>query len=189
MQEMVKLSGLEGNMSEEIQLSHGKIAIVDDNDFEWLSQWKWSYNGHGYAERVICRNGIQSHIIMHRLIINTPDNMDTDHINHNGLDNRRCNLRVCTPSQNQANQRMRSDNTSGRIGVSWKKQKGKYESYIRHNGKLLYLGSFDDINKASDVYQLKAKELFGEFAEINRIDTESGTNRIIDDEDGTELKV
>ena len=150
-------------MSEEIQLSGDKVAIVDSGDYEWLNQWKWSHNGHGYAERVVTRNGIQKHIMMHRLIINTPDNMDTDHVNHNGLDNRRCNLRICTTSQNQANQRIRSDNTSGKVGVSWHKTHKKWSANIRHNGKQVYLGLFDSIEDASNAYSAKAKELFGEF--------------------------
>src|SRR4030066_2184242 len=110
----------------EIKLTRGKVAIVDDEDYEWINQWKWHCNGQGYAERHCDIPGKRTMIKMHRLILNTPNGMETDHINHNRLDNRKSNLRVRTRSQNAINTPIRSSNTSGKKGVDWKKNVGKW---------------------------------------------------------------
>jgi hypothetical protein len=151
-------------MSKEIILSQGKVALVDDEDYEWLNQWKWWFNSRGYAHRIIYENGKQKgHIYMHRLILNTPSDLDVDHINHDGLDNRRSNLRQCTRSQNLANQKMRKINTSGKKGVSWHKTNKKWSANIGFNHKLIHIGYFDNICDASIAYKNKAHELYGDF--------------------------
>lgn len=102
-----------------IKLTQGKYAIVDDEDFEWLNQWKWCYCK--YVIRDIILNKKNKRIYMHRLIMNTPEKMQTDHINGNKLDNRRNNLRICTQSQNNMNRKISKLNTSGYRGIYWDK--------------------------------------------------------------------
>lgn len=87
---------------------------------------------------------------MHRVINATPAGLDTDHINGNGLDNRKKNLRTCTRSENLANQtRMSLGNTSGARGVTWHKRGHKWQAQIRRNKKYIYLGLFDTVAEAS----------------------------------------
>ena len=98
-----------------IKLTQGKVALVDDGDFEWLSQWKWTYKNGGYAYRSI---GSKGHIFLHRAIMKSPKNLEIDHINGNGLDNRRSNLRFATHKQNIRNQQKQKNRTSKYKGVS-----------------------------------------------------------------------
>jgi hypothetical protein len=149
----------------EIKLTKGKFALVDDEDYEYLSQWKW-YCSHGYAVRDGWIEGKRKHICMHRLIANTPEDMETDHINRNRLDNRHCNLRNCTSHQNSMNRKIYCNNKSGYKGVYWSKAMHEWVAQICFNRKNIYLGSFDDIDEAIDIYDMKARELFGEFAEV-----------------------
>lgn len=87
-----------------IKLTQGKYALVDDDDFEELNKYKWCYIGCGYAVRSVGKRLHQKTVYMHRVIMNTPKGYETDHINHDRLDNRKCNLKVCTPCENQRNQ-------------------------------------------------------------------------------------
>ncbi len=112
-----------------IPLSQGKYAKVDDEDFEYLSQWKWYFNS-GYAVR-----GCEKRILMHRIILETPDNLLTDHINRDKLDNRRSNLRVATKSLNNFNTKIRKDNTSGVKGIYWSKLHSKWRVTISKQKK------------------------------------------------------
>jgi hypothetical protein len=141
----------------------GKSATVDDEDYEYLSQWHWFCNNHGYAIRPGSINGRRHMFYMHRVIMNTPDNMEADYINHEKLDNRRINLRNCTPSQNQSNCPLRKTNTSGVKGVCWDKSRKKWQALVVKNYKTYHVGRFDRFEDAVSAYQTKAKELFGEF--------------------------
>ena len=145
----------------EIKLTKGKVALVDDEDFEYLNQWKWQCS-KGYATRHVRKNNKHTYPRMHRILLNVPDGMLTDHINHNKLDNRKCNLRICSNSQNIANSRRRKDNNSGYKGVYFDRK--KWRASIRCNGVLIHLGMFDDKESAFRSYVNKARELFGEFA-------------------------
>jgi hypothetical protein len=136
----------------EIQLNNGKAAIVDDDDFEWLNQFKWQVYSDGYVRA-------RGNLLMHRLIMKSPCGAGTDHINHNKLDNRRCNLRICNQSLNMAN-----SIDHGYKGVRWDKHAGKWRVTIGYNYKRFHLGLFTDRDKAKEVYDKMAKELFGEFA-------------------------
>jgi hypothetical protein len=147
----------------EIKLTQGKVTVVDDEDYEWLNQWKWHYAG-GSALRNIVKNKKWKSIWMHRLIMNTPDDLYVDHINHNRLDNRKKNLRICTTGQNNRNSLKRKNNKSGYKGVYWKKQSKKWCAEIGINNERMYLGLFVDIKDAVNAYNRKAKELHGEFA-------------------------
>ena len=153
----------------EIPLSKGKVAIVDNEDFEWLNQWKWHCLSPGYAARHnrICEwHGKRKMVLMHREVLHTPEGMCTDHINGDKLDNRHENLRICDHSKNGANAKARNGK-SGYRGVCWHKQRKKWTASIRFNYKTNYLGLFVNLIDAAKAYDKKAKELFGEFANLN----------------------
>jgi len=148
-----------------IPLTKGKVAIVDAEDYDWLSKYKWyackrKYTYYAYRW--------QNHhaIAMHRVIINAPEGMLVDHIDRNGLNNRRSNLRLCKALQNAANQPPRGG-TSKYKGVHWSKSNNKWVTAITFREKYLYLGSFNDQIDAAKAYDKKAAELFGEFAYLN----------------------
>ena len=151
----------------EIPLTRGMVALVDDEDFEWINQWKWMYNGCGYAVREV--NGTACY--MHRVIMGTPKGMVTDHVNRNKLDNRRENLRICNMSQNKINDGLRSTNSSGYKGVQYvsnkRKRNKRWYAHIMHNYKNICIGYFYTPEEASLAYNKKALELYGEFAETN----------------------
>ena len=107
-------------------LTKGKFALVDDEDYAYLMQWKWSYspNRGGYAVRQIGTNKKSKHQSMHRPLMGNPKGM-VDHYNSNGLGNQKSNLRCATQQQNQQNQKKRIDNTSGYKGVSFHKLRQK----------------------------------------------------------------
>jgi hypothetical protein len=142
------------------------MTMVDDNDYEYLNQWKWHCTSDNYAVRCSSMNAIgkRTLIYMHVAIMPHPEGMKTDHKNHNTLDNRRPNLRICTHSQNLANSVRAINNSSGRKGVCWKKQLGKWCVQIGYHGKRMHVGYYDSIEDATNAYSHKAKELFGEFA-------------------------
>ena len=147
-----------------IALTKRKFAIVDAADYEWLSQFRWHATGtHGryYAATVI--NG--KSVSMHRLIMNPPPGMVTDHIDGNGLDNTRANLRNCTPRQNRQNTRPRGRKSSRFIGVYGRGD--KWIVKICHKGQYYYLGPFDDEVEAAKARDKKALEFFGEYAWLN----------------------
>lgn len=146
-----------------ITLTKGKVAMVDDEDFEMLSQWKWCF-GDGYAARSIRVGLNQKHVKMHRVIANTPKGMHTDHINGDGLDNRKENLRICTNAENLRNQGKQSNNTSGFKRVGWDKRNRKWAAYIRLNYKKIHLGLFPTPELAHAAYCEAAIKYHGEFA-------------------------
>jgi len=161
-------------MTKAIQLSRGKVALVDDADFEWLNIWKWTYQDAGkyigYASRNVYQDGKYiEHIYMHRIILNPPSGMETDHINGNGLDNRRCNLRICTTSQNLANSRKRKGTTSQYKGVSWSQKNQCWIAAITVHGQHEYLGCFDSEEEAAIAYNYAARKLYDDYALLNSV--------------------
>jgi len=156
-----------------ISLTQGMETLVDDEDFEFLSKKKWFFC-LGYARRTFHRGkgkGTQDPkaILMHREILNVNDGEYVDHINGNRLDNRRSNLRKCTIRQNNQNIGIKSTNTSGYKGVSWKKDKNKWKAYITLNNKQKHLGYFEKIEDAAIAYNNAAKMYFNEFARLNNV--------------------
>jgi hypothetical protein len=145
----------------EIKLTKGQVALVDDEDFEYLNQWKWCAlkNKHTfYVTRGInhkLENGkiYKEYIYMHRLILNTPKGLCTDHINHNGLDNRKENLRIVTQRGNMQNLKLKPKY----VGI-WKNY-NKYVASLRINGKHKYLGNFNTPEEAQEAYYKAANEL------------------------------
>ena len=147
-----------------IKLTQNKYALVDDEDFEKLSKYKWHFTGQ-YAAHRLHRNGGNKKIQwMHRFILNTPIGKDTDHINGNKLDNRKKNLRICSRTENSRNSKIRSNNTSGFKGVHWHGALKKWRARIKVNGKCIHLGCFDDKKSAHNAYCKASEILFGEFA-------------------------
>lgn len=154
-------------MSRRIPLTKGKEAIVDDDMFSFLMQWRWYCSTTNRAVRTEGDGKNQKTIFMHRVIMNTPPGMETDHQSLNTLDNRRENLRNCTRAQNSANKNRYSTNTSGFKGVSWSKNMKKWKAQITVNYKNTVLGHFDKIEDAARAYDEAAKERFGAFARGN----------------------
>ncbi|GAI88609.1 unnamed protein product, partial [marine sediment metagenome] len=112
-----------------ILLTQGRIALIDDKDFLLISEYKWYANKIGdtyYAMTHIKKNGKRETLLMHRLILNVPEKMETDHINHNGLDNRRSNLRLATSQQNNFNRKNIDGSSSQYKGVYWNKSRRKW---------------------------------------------------------------
>ena len=145
-----------------IKLTRNKWAIVDDEDYEYLNQWKWLCSSVGYAMRHCFDKekykelGLTSKkhwqavecIYMHRFINKTSKGFETDHINKNKLDNRKCNLRTVTHSKNLMNTGLWENNTSGYKGISWYKRYKKWEAKICVNYKQIYLGRFKGLSDA-----------------------------------------
>jgi len=164
-----------------ISLTQGKFAIVDAEDYEALSQYKWyakKSRGTYYAVRGVriyedgeCV-GVR-HVLMHRVITNAPAGMVVDHRNHNGLDNRRENMRVCTREQNSHNQLPYRGTSCRYKGVTKHKKDGVFKANIRYKGKLNYIGRFKDADDAARAYDKAAKKFFGEFAYLNFPDCHS----------------
>ena len=147
-------------MSKLLPLSQGKHAIVDDDLFEYLNQWKWHYRRDGY----VCHREGNTTVYLHRVITQCPQGMVVDHKNRNTLDNRRTNLRVCTQSQNNLNQRLRSDSKSGLKGVTEHANKRKrWQAHLRVGGRKKSLGYYLTKEEAHAAYIKVAKNLHGEF--------------------------
>lgn len=150
-----------------IPLTQGKVAIVDADDFDWLNQWKWcasEQHNRWYAHQGCNGNA------MHRVILNAPCGIDVDHIDNDGLNNRRNNLRLATKQQNACNAKIRKDNVTGYKGVSFNKSRNKFQAKIVVNGKHIYLGLFDDKIYAAKIYNEAAVVFHGAFARLNKID-------------------
>lgn len=149
-----------------IQLTKGKEAIIDDSMFDVVSSYSWHTTSKGYARHDYVKNNVRGSIYMHRMIISAKSKEQVDHINGDKLDNRKENLRICTPSQNCANRKVKITSKSGYKGVH--KSKGKYwTAYIGINKKVLYLGSFEDKDAAAMAYNKAALEHHGSYAQVN----------------------
>jgi len=132
-------------MTREIGLNGAKggVALVDDEDYERLSQYRWHQGAKGYVESSFRVQGKTTTIRMHRLILDAPKGMEIDHWNRNKLDNQRSNLRVVTPSVNQWNVGARVENVTGYLGVNTVPTAGRWVAVIMIRGKKMHLGTFD----------------------------------------------
>lgn len=153
-------------MAKTIELTQGKYAIVDDEDYEYLNRFDWYYNAN-YAIRSVRINRKKKAVLMHRVILNTPEGMLSDHINHDTLDNRKINLRICTRAQNGMNSYKSKHNKSGFKGVH--KFRDKYRAQITFNKKVKTLGFFETTIEAAQIYNKAALKYHGEFAQLNEI--------------------
>jgi hypothetical protein len=154
-----------------IYLDEGKWTILDPKDYYLFARFKWCIggdNGNFYAIRGQRIGSDDFKIVrLHRLIMDAPDGVLVDHINGDGLDNRRANLRLATHSQNQWNKRKMENTTSRFVGVSFRENRGKWTAYIGVAGKRIWLGNFDSEIEAARVYDEAAKKYRGEFARLN----------------------
>lgn len=151
-----------------IPLTQDKVAYVDDKDFERVSRHKW----HAIERRYLwyASTMIEGRtVLLHRFILNAPDDKGVDHRNGNGLENRRFNIRLCTSRQNLQNQHSTKKGTSNYKGVHLHRQTNKWIARIRVDGKLKYLGCFVFEHDAALTYNVAAKKYFGEFARLNVI--------------------
>lgn len=156
-----------------IKLSQGKVAWVDDEDYERVNAFKWcaSNNKRGfYAKTNIIINGKRTMMFMHRFIMNGRDySIKVDHIDGDGLNNQRSNLRFCTNQQNCRNNRSTIIKTSRHNGVCFNKKSKKFMSGITVDGKNIHLGYFTIEDDAGLAYNKAASEYFKEFACLNII--------------------
>lgn len=138
-------------------------TLIDEVDFNKVSLFSWKLlktRWANYAYTLI--DGRK--VLLHRFLFNVTDDKEVDHINHDGLDNRRSNLRVCTRVQNMQNTRLRSDNSTGYKGVYYNKRENKYYAQIKPpQEERLFIGSFDTAEDAGKAYQEYADKYFGEF--------------------------
>lgn len=153
----------------EIKLRNGFVAMVDDEDYDDLNKFKWyahrSNSRTFIARRTVWIDGCSHELSMHRAIMKPPSYLQVDHINHNGLDNRRCNLRNCTQAEN-----LRNKMASGRskyLGVAYCGSGRYIRARIYTNGKSIELGRFPTEELAAAAYDEAAKKYHGEFANLN----------------------
>ena len=148
-----------------IALSRGLFAKVDDDDFDWLNQWKWhAFKPHQKFYADLHEGG--KYIYMHRALTGRK----TDHENGDTLDNTRGNLRPCTDQQNAAGFRTRPERFASRFrGVSWYKATKCWVAGIVVNYKRKHLGYFKKEEDAALAYNTAARCLFGEFAQLNKV--------------------
>jgi hypothetical protein len=144
---------LETNNLKEIPLTQGKVALVSDEDYEFLNQWKWhtqkQRNTFYAKKRVHKPDGKWAIISMHQILAERLGfKHRADHKNRNGLDNRRNNLRDATNKQNAENQGLSKANKSGHKGVCWVKSRSKWLSQIKHLGRTKHLGYFNKLEDA-----------------------------------------
>lgn len=159
-------------MAKEIELTQGKYALVDDADYAELSKHKWTlirgdhHRAPDYAVRSVKIDGKPKAILMHRQIMGFP-NCGIDHIDGNGLNNCRENLRTATQQQNNFNRRIYKNNQSGYKGVYMNTGKRKWRAVIRFDKKSIHLGYYFTKEDAAIAYDDAAREYFGEFAKTN----------------------
>lgn len=163
------------DLTVKIPLTQGKFTLIDNKDYPLVSQYKWHVRT-GSRPRS-CSRILQyaaSHlpisnkiILLHRLILNPRKGEECDHINGDGLDNRRQNLRLVTHSENMMSQRNRLDTSSMYKGVCKCKDCNRWRAYIHINKKTIHLGSFKSEEEAGKAYDEAAKKYFGKYAKTN----------------------
>ena len=158
-----------------IELTQGKVAVVDDCDYDYLNQWKWYYN-QGYARRqssasLLNTSSRQHTVGMHREVMFRMggEPVHTDHIDGDRLNNTRGNLRASTCSENCRNTGPAKHNKSGLKGVCWKPRISKWVAQICHNRKVRHLGYFNTKEDAAKAYNAASTKYHGNFAYLNEI--------------------
>lgn len=155
----------------ELPLSRGLVSLVDDADYDWLSQWRWHVcycpqMRSFYARREFKDNGKRHTLHLHREIcaLKPKDGLVVDHANHDTLDNRRSNLRVVTQRANSWNRQRNRDSVTGFKGVSFQPKRNIYQARINFCGNKMSLGYFRTPEEAAAAYRDASKRLFGEFS-------------------------
>ncbi len=142
-----------------VKLTKGKFALVDDEDYEKLLAKKWHLHSCGYACSTVKKDGGSFTVMMHREIMNPCKDLEIDHRNHNRLDNRKKNLKICSRSDNLLNGSSHKDSKSKFRGVSWCKQTNKWRAQLRIKGISYNIGRFNTELKAARAYNKKLKLL------------------------------
>ena len=153
-----------------LPITQGLIALVDTPDMPLTQGHSWYAlrQDRGNKQSYVATWIHGKNVRLSRLLLGAPDDMVVDHINHNPLDNRRCNIRICTLSENAMGQSKRKDVTASRYkGVTFKKETGRWDAQIRVEGKKLHLGYFATEEAAARAYDEAAKKYFGEYALLN----------------------
>jgi hypothetical protein len=160
---------IDGNLAY-VPLTKGYEAIIDASDVALVSQWLWYAQISKRTVYAIAdnfdENGRRQTLRMHRLVTAPPADMQIDHINGDGLDNRRANLRVVTLAENSRNQRLAKNSTSGFKGVTWHKCKSKWIARIVLNRKTIHLGYFSTPEAAYEAYSKASIELHGQYGRL-----------------------
>lgn len=147
-------------MTRHISIKGGNTALVDDIDYEWLSQYKWHLHNRGY---VTCAPQRNIKLYMHRMIMRPSEDNVVDHIDGNKLNNTRANLRICNHRDNSRNAHIRANGTSKYKGVYWSALRGYWVARINNT----HLGCFHDEVEAAKAYDRAARSSFGAFARLN----------------------
>jgi hypothetical protein len=150
-----------------ITLTKGRVAIVDDADYEVLSRKKWSCGGNGHGNIYAFRTDNKRTVFMHRVIIDAKNGETVDHKNGNGLDNRRMNLRTCTNSQNSMNRIPKRKRIYSSLKGITRDKTGRWKACIYVDKKRHHLGMYDKAEDAASAYDSAATKYFGEFARLN----------------------
>jgi hypothetical protein len=162
-----------GHQFRKIPLTLGQHAMVDPADYERVNKYKWNaYRGYSsyYSKRKIYnrKNGTERTVYMHRYIMDAPKGVVVDHFNHNGLDNRKENLRFATRAENvRYSQKTKNKFSSDYKGVHYIKKVKRWRATITFEGKKIYVGQYRDEISAAKAYDRAAKKYFGEFACLN----------------------
>ena len=153
-----------------IYFRDGSFFIIDAEDFASVAKYSWALGKRGYPVAHTSRKNPDGPktFPLHRMLIDTSEEGDVDHISGDKLDNRKENLRICSHQENMFNQKLRNTNSTGYYGVSRMKSCGKYEAYIHIDGRKKYLGLFDTAEKAALARDEAAILMFGEYARLNK---------------------
>ena len=156
-----------------VPLTQDKVAIVDTEDLTFVSGRAWvavRYGGRWYAKtNVCCNSGTWTAVYLHRVLMRDLGGRQVDHINGDGLDNRRCNLRSVSSAENKYNAGKRKDNSSGYKGVSCRAGGKRWRAQIQHCGRTHWLGVYDNKIDAARAYNAAALQMFGAFARLNHV--------------------
>jgi hypothetical protein len=144
---------------------------IDRKNYKKIKQYRWRIHKGGYCGALLyaVADIDKKFVRLHRFLMDVPKNMQVDHKNHDTVDNREENLRICTVSENMHNSKKPKNNTSGFKGVSWHKVHKKWHAQIYVKNKNIYLGRFTDKIEAAKAYNDAAIKYHGEFASLNKI--------------------
>lgn len=143
------------------------LVFVDPEDYEYLSQFTWHIDQKGYVYRHAWIDDKRTTVKMHREIMNCPPGMTVDHRNGDRLNNRRCNLRICTGNQNAKNRKKNSRMLAQYKGLDYIPWSKKWRARIQANGKRVHLGVFATQEDAAQAYNAAAVKYHDEFANLN----------------------